>query len=338
MNYVSGEILTEEGFKKGFISFQNKTIIEIGYKKCPNKPICKGLIVPTFINTHTHLGDSFIKNKNIKLPKNIEDLVAPPYGLKHTLLKNASNNEIIKGMKKSIDIMIKNGIKYFYDFRENGILGISQLKSSLQSKKISCFILSRPENLSYNKNELDLLLKNSDGIGISSISDWDYFELEKVAIDTKKKKKIFAIHGSERIRENIEDILKLKPNFIVHMLKANKKDLESCKQENIPIVICPKSNAFFGLKPNYKILKSIGVDLLIGTDNAMLNSPNILEEINFIKKKTNLFSIENLLNMITYKPRKVLNLNCHILGPNSKAGFMVLDKKSLKPIYNSVDN
>jgi cytosine/adenosine deaminase-related metal-dependent hydrolase len=338
MNYVSGEILTEDGFKKGYVSFQDKTIIEIIYKKCPKKPVCKGLIVPTFINAHTHLGDSFIKNKKIRLPKNIKNLVAPPYGLKHILLKKASNDEIIKGMKKSIDLMSKTGTKYFCDFRENGINGISQLKSALQFSNINCFILSRPVSLSYDKKELDLLLKNSDGIGISSSSDWDIFELRKIALTTKKKKKIFAIHISERVREKIEDILELKPNFIIHMLKANKKDLEICKQKNIPIVICPRSNAFFGLKPNYKILKSIGNDLLIGTDNAMLNSPNILEEINFIKKETKLFSDENLLNMITYKPRKVLNLNCCILGPDSKAGFMVLDKKTLKPLYNSINN
>ena len=60
----------------------------------PKKPICKGLIVPTFVNAHTHIGDSFIKKKHIKLPRNIEELVGPPNGLKHRLLNVASDKEI----------------------------------------------------------------------------------------------------------------------------------------------------------------------------------------------------------------------------------------------------
>ena len=239
-------------------------------------------------------------------------------------------------MEKSIDIMIKNGTKYFCDFRENGILGISQLKAALNLWRISCTILSRPDSLKYDKNELDLLLKNSDGIALSSISDWDHSELEKVVKDTKSKKKIFSLHASERIRENIDDILDLKPNFLVHMLKSTESDLLKVKEMNIPIVICPRSNSFFGLNPNYKLLKKTKINLLLGTDNAMLNSPVILDEIRYIVSVTKEFSIIELLYMTTYNARKALNLDCDILGSNPKADFVVLDKKSLKPLYVSV--
>ncbi len=336
MDFVSGEILTEDGLKSGYIAFEKGKIIETGKGNFPKKPICKGLIVPSFVNAHTHIGDSFIKQKKINLPKNIEDLVAPPNGLKHKLLRETSDEDIIKGMEKSIEIMIKNGTKYFCDFRENGILGISQLKAALNLWKISCIILSRPDSNKYYKNELDLLLKNSNGISLSSISDWEYSEIKKVVKDTKYKKKIFALHGSERIRENIDDILDLKPNFLVHMIKASESDLTRTKEMNIPIVICPRANSFFGLKPNYKLLKKTKVDLLIGTDNAMLNFPVILDEIKYITSISKVFSTMELFYMITYGARKVLNLDCDILGPNSKADFVVLSKKSFKPLYVSV--
>ena len=65
MDFVSGEILTLDGFKKGYIGFSKKKIIETGMGIPPKKPICKGLIVPYFVNAHTHIGDSFIKEKNI---------------------------------------------------------------------------------------------------------------------------------------------------------------------------------------------------------------------------------------------------------------------------------
>ncbi|KYK33975.1 MAG: hypothetical protein AYK22_00625 [Thermoplasmatales archaeon SG8-52-3] len=335
MEFVSGEILTDDGLKKGYIGFEKRKIIEIGKGNPPKKPIYRGLIVPSFVNAHSHIGDSFIKEKGIDLPKNIEDLVAPPNGLKYKLLREVSDNEIIQGMERSIDYMIKNGTRHFCDFRENGILGISQLKAALHLRKISCTILSRPDSLKYDKNEIDLLLKNSNGIALSSISDWDYSEIQKVVNGTKRKKKLFALHGSERLRENIDDILELKPNFLVHMIKASESDLIKVKEMDIPIVICPRANSFFGISPNYKILKKLKINLLIGTDNAMLNFPNLIDEIKYISSQSREYSTIDLLHMITYRARKALNLDCDILGSNSEADFVVLDNKSLKPLYVS---
>ena len=83
-------------------------------------------------------------------------------------------------------------------------------------------------------------------------------------------------------------------------------------------------------------MKKVGVNLLLGTDNAMLNSPVILDEILYVKSVTRGFSTFELLYMTTYGPRKALNLDCDILGPNSRAEFVVLDKKSLKPLYISI--
>ena len=338
MEYISGEILTDNKFKKGYIAFENRIIIEIGIGNPPKKPICKGLIVPTFVNAHTHIGDSFIKEKCIKLPKNIEKLVKPPNGLKHKLLREVQDEDIIKGMEKSISIMMKSGTGYFCDFRENGILGISQFKAAIHKYNINSLILSRPDSLEYSKSEIDILLKNSDGIAISSISDWEYSELQKVARDVNRRKKIFALHASERLREDIDSILDLKPNFLVHMLKAKVSDLKIVKDNNIPIVICPRSNSFYGLKPNFKLYKKVGIILLIGTDNAMINSPVISDEINYILSISKVYSIFELLYMSTIGARKVLNLECDILGPNSKADFIVLNKKSLKPLYISINN
>ena len=336
MKYVSGDILTDKGLEKGYIGFEKNKIIETGKGNPHKKPICKGLIVPSFINAHTHIGDSFIKNKKIKLPKNVKDLVGPPNGLKHRLLKEASEEEIIEGMKFSINEMINSGVSKFIDFREGGQKGIIELKEALGNRRDSAIILSRPMGLEYNSNEIDILLNNSEGIGLSSISDWDYSELKKVSTHVKKRKKIFAIHASENVRENIDDILDLKPDFLVHMVKANESDLIRIKEDNIPIVLCLRSNVFYGLKPDVKSMKKIGVKILIGTDNAMLNSPSIIDEIMFIKKNFKGFSIQELLHMVTYGIRKDLNRDCPILGAKSKADFVVLDEKTLKPLYISV--
>jgi len=335
MQYATGKILTENGFEEGYLGFERGEIVEKGKSNPPQKPVAKGLICPLFVNAHTHIGDSFVKYRNIDLPKKLEELVEPPDGLKFRLLKEASEEEIIEGMKKSIDTMQKSGTKHFYDFREGGIMGVCQLKAALEHWETSASILSRPEKLCYDTNEINLLLKNSDGIGLSSISDWDYSELEKIAKDTRKKNKIFAIHASERIREDIDLILDLKPDFLVHMIKASRSDLQIVKDNNIPIVVCSRSNKFFGLKADLELFKKSGVKLILGTDNAMINSVNMLDEIDFIKRNYNCFNTEELLDMATYGSRKALNHESCILGLNQKADFIVLDEKTLKPLYIS---
>jgi len=305
MEYVSGEIFTVNGFKRGYLGVENHRIMDRG------------------------------KDSNLKLPRNVEDLVAPPDGLKHRLLKETSDQEIVDGMRESIDEMTKTGISHFCDFRENGLQGINHLKKALVNSNISPIILSRPNQLTYNRDEVDLLLKNSQGIGLSSITDWKYSEIEKIAKHIKKRKKTFAIHASERIRENIDQILDLKPDFLIHMNCATESDLICVKDSNVPVVVCPRSNAFFGLKPNIELMNEIGIDIMLGTDNAMLNAPNILDELNYVKNMTEVFSIEHLLNMITYNPRKALNLDYSILDFNSLDEFIVLDKKNLGVLYIS---
>jgi cytosine/adenosine deaminase-related metal-dependent hydrolase len=337
MDYVSGEILTESGFKRGYFGFENRKIVETGSDVPPKKPLCNGFIVPTLINAHTHIGDSFIRKKNINLPRNIEELVAPPHGLKHRLLHEASSDEITTGMKESINEMTNIGISVFCDFRENGKIGINQLTNAMKHTKISSVILSRPEGLNYDADEVEQLLNNSQGIGISSISDWKYSELEKVTKHAKKRKKMFALHASERVREDIDCILDLHPDFLVHMMMATESDLIRVRESDIPVVICPRSNAFFGFKLDIKLMKHVGIDLMVGTDNAMLHLPNILDEITYLKTQSPELSTEELLRMITYTPRKALNLDDCILAPDSPADFVVLDKKSLRHLYISVN-
>ena len=103
MQYISGRILTEKGFINGHISIKNNQYMDLSKGNSPDTPIHKGLIIPSFINFHTHIADAFIRYEKIDLPKNVNDLVAPPNGLKHQLLKKASEEKKINGIIKAID-------------------------------------------------------------------------------------------------------------------------------------------------------------------------------------------------------------------------------------------
>ena len=55
MQYVAGNILTPNGFQKGYIWIKKDGTIMQGKGSAPEKPLAKGIIIPTFINAHTHI-------------------------------------------------------------------------------------------------------------------------------------------------------------------------------------------------------------------------------------------------------------------------------------------
>jgi len=335
MKYVQGEILTKDGLITGYLGFEQGRELEVVRKGSPpEKPVAKGLILPTCINAHTHLGDSFIRFKHLKLPCNVKDLVAPPVGLKHRLLKEASEQEMIEGIRRSLGEITASGTSCFCDFRESGLIGIFQLKKAMKNCDIDSVVFSRPSQMIYEKEEIDKLLQNSDGIGLSSISDWELSEIEKIAKHVRKKKKLFALHASEVVREDIDQILDLHPNVLVHMIAATKADLDRVNDSNIPIVVCPRSYMFFRLKNNLKLMKKRDIPILLGTDNAMINTPDVIQEVQVLLK-TSLFSLEELLTNVTYTPRKALNLDDCIQGRDLSEKFIVLERDSLKLLYVS---
>ncbi len=307
MSYISGSVLTPKGFTKGYIEIHNQKPPHLFFGTPPTTPTRRGLLIPSFINAHTHIGDTFIRLKNIPLPHDIVKLVAPPNGLKHTLLRTTKSDQIQHGIQQGLTEMQHQGITTFVDFRENGLPGITLLTEQLRMHPLNCLILGRPETHQPTKKELQSILHHADGIALSSIVDWDYDTVVEIAEETHKHHKRFALHASERIREPIENILDLQPDVLVHMNKATIKDLAALAKHNIPIVICPRSNQFFGLTPNIKRMKQTNTTILIGTDNFMLYPPSIIEEITTLQTlSSDTFTLTQLLQIPTYHARQHL--------------------------------
>lgn len=186
MNCIEGKILTEKGFEKGYILLKNQKNPTIHFGTPSITSTHKKLIIPTFINAHTHIGDTFIRKKNISLPRDLKQLVAPPNGLKHILLKNSDYKEIVKGITHGLEELENEGSFTFVDFRENGLAGIKLLKKAQCKTHPQSIILTRPETDHPSTSEIHDLLNNSDGIGISSVEDMKYETVEKLADHTKK--------------------------------------------------------------------------------------------------------------------------------------------------------
>jgi len=309
--FVEGGVAVERG-------------IVTGVSDSPPEDIThRGIVFPAMVNAHTHVGDAFI----MRVPKgSVEDIVAPPDGFKFKMLAKTSGKVIVKGMTRAADEMADTGTGAFVDFRENGLRGVRALKTAMKGHEgVQAVILGRPRKLAYDADETREILGSADGIGLSSISEWKRKDLVSISAQARSAGKIFAIHASERAREDFEFISELEPRFVVHMAKAGAKDFEACGEAGIHVAVCPRSNAFFGFKPPVRRMLDAGIDVALGTDNAMLARPDMLAEARFLARTQRGLSPGEIARMAISAPRKVLNLEPGLrLKKGSPADFVVL--------------
>lgn len=335
---IAGQIYQSGEFVQGYLGIENGIIAEYCEGEC-QKADFRGIILPTLVNAHTHIADS-VAFQEIK--GDITEVVAPPDGLKHRILRETPTEILIKTMEKVSFDMMHSGIGYFADFREGGVEGVKQFSRALTNPNIKGKVFGRPKDLTYDENEMEQLLSLVDGIGLSAISDYEKGDIIQIAQHTKSRDKMFALHASERIREDIDAILDLNPDFLIHMNCADESDLMQCAENHVPIILCPRSEVFFRNIPDITKMHKCGVTLALGTDNAMLNSPSsILREMEFAYKIARLsggVDSKIILDMVLINSRKVLNVSDDIrftLG--MKANLVVFDLANEDPAYSIVN-
>lgn len=268
---AGGTIHSSNGSYRGYVVAVNGSSVEIGIGDPGDDMDFEADIVIDALNSHTHCADYDL---NVPAGLSLEELVAPPDGLKHKYLRDASENDLVDSMRRFSNDSHNHGAASFIDFREGGLNGCIMLRRACPE----AVILGRPISKEYDPDEVGRILDVADGIGISSISDMPFDYIEGVADQVRESGKIFAIHASERIREDISEILSLDPAFIVHMCEATDDDLLQCAEAEVPIVVCPTSNAYFGKEAPVAKMIGCGVDVAVGTDNGMLCCPDIIRE------------------------------------------------------------
>jgi cytosine/adenosine deaminase-related metal-dependent hydrolase len=275
---------------EGYIVIEDGIIKEIQEKRTDSKNI----IAPCFVNAHTHIGDSVFKDPVLGklhghyIQRDLSQLVQPPHGLKHQILNKTPHEKMVEAMKNSLQDMNNTGTYAFADFREGGTRGVIALKEALESSDIEGRILGRPvsyESKSDISGELEELLSNADGLGMSGANDMDMHILETAREHSLKRGKTFAIHAGESNRSDIEKALSLDPDILIHMTQATQHDLKDVADRDIPIVVCPRSNFItgVGMAPVAKMLDE-GIKVAVGTDNVMLNSVNMFSEMELLSK------------------------------------------------------
>ena len=328
MKTVGGMIYANGRLFRGFVEFDGGIIHDVQEGNPPDYCTARGLVIPLLANCHSHVGDACLRGR-LDPNATIDELVRPPDSFKHRALAECEDAVVSDSIGSAIEEMRSYGTRQFIDFRESGIRGVRQLKSATNIHQFpECTILSRPAELSYDEDEVEQLLLESDGIGISSVSDWPADDLQALAGHVTGKGRIFALHASEAEREEIDRVLQLKPSFLVHMSSATEEDLVACAKENLPVVICPRSNLRFGIKIDVSKMLDSGVELCLGTDNAMFHSLSMLDEMRAIytnRHNSRSVTPQEILKLAVENSQKVLRDKTMIsISPGNRCEFMVV--------------
>ena len=276
MTCYSGKVWDGEGFSDGHVIVEGGRVVSVG-DGMPRDSVHVGHIMPGLTDGHTHIGDAGLR---LDRRYSLEELVAPPDGLKHRYLRETPPERIESDMRDYARRLRESGVVRFLDFREGGVEGAGIIRRAAPD----AVVLGRPVSKEFDPNEMDALLDIADGVGISSISDLPGPYADAMADAAHRRGKFVAIHVSQRVREDFGRVLSLEPDLVVHMCEATDSDLRACADADIPAVVCASSNVYFGRVPPLRRMCDAGVSFSVGTDNAMLAPPDIFAEARFMSR------------------------------------------------------
>ncbi len=265
------------------IVIENGRISEITERKTTSTQ----WIVPAFFNAHTHIADTVVMDTKIDRP--LAELVAPPNGLKHRLLRETPARRMISAMRDTIAFMKATGTLGFADFREGGTSGVDLLNQAADPS-VGMVIFGR------DGGEFA-----ARGFGLSSAKGTKE-EKETVRL-AKAAGKLFAVHAGEAGVKDIEAAFALEPDLIIHATHFTGAHIREAADRDIPIVICPRSNWLLGAtadarRPPVREMLDAGCRVFLGTDNAMFVSPDMFCEAAFLETVYKIDSAD-ILRMMT---------------------------------------
>ncbi len=311
MDEVAGTILTGEEFEptRGRVVIDDGQIEAIEETTTDSQQI----VLPAFVNAHTHLGDSVAKEAAVGM--GLEEAVVPPNSRKHRRLAAADREELVTAMRRTLQFMHQTGTISALDFREFGVDGATALREASNGLAIDPFILGSDEIA---------VLDVADGFGASGANDDDFTEERAAA---RKHGKPFAIHAGEPNPSDIHPALDLDPAWLVHMVHAQQDHLDRVTEQSVPIVVCPRANNVLDVgKANIRQLLD-HTTVALGTDNVMLNQPSMFREMEYTAKHFDVTDHE-VLRMATTAGAEIAGLDCGVIEPGRRAALVVLDGDS----------
>jgi cytosine/adenosine deaminase-related metal-dependent hydrolase len=198
------------------------------------------------------------------------------------------------------------------------------LIEALERLPLTARILGRPDEGSLDIHD------SAWGLGISSTRDHEIETVREMANRARSSSKAVAVHAGEAGTDDISEALSLNPDFLVHLSRASKEDLRRVAASGVPVVVCPRSNLVTGAGlPDVKEMINLGITVGMGTDNVMLNSPNMFSEMELVSKAL-LHDDRQVFKMCTLNGAKIMKIEdkAGSISEGKEARLMVIDKSS----------
>ncbi len=310
------------------ISILDGKISEIGAaRRTGGQRILTGkglLVIPGLVNAHIHLNDAPLKDAGHG--KSLDELVHPVTGLKATGLRSLSTAERVRRMSGALDEMVRGGITGAVDFHEEDISIIERLRRVNRNSEILT-VLGRPQryfsdsdislNTGFEEDEIvtfDRQQRKFDGVCLSGANEYSDRAMEQIGAMRKGLSGIHAAESAGTVERSlrmtgeteVERIsARLRPDFLVHMTKATESDIDVAAKSVCGVVCCPRSNAIFGVGiPPISRLAASGLEIALGTDNVMVNSPDMFREMDFAAR----IARSSALDVLSVQARETIRM------------------------------
>lgn len=333
-----------------------------------NVEVFEGIITPGFVNTHCHLELSHLKNKIQKhtgIPEFGKQIISQRMTgftkeqiYEHAVVADTEmwNNGIVAvgDISNGDDsFKIKQNSKIVYHtFVE--ILGLNPANQLLMFD-YGLSILKQLEQLNLFGSLAPHAPYSTSLELIKRIANYDKENNLPLSIhnqETEEETKFFL--GKDNDFKKLYDFLKLdiswfkapecssleyfiealnqQNSILVHNTFSNKKDVELAASKNCFFCFCPNANLYIENKlADFKLFQQHKNSICIGTDSLASNGGlDLLSEANSILKATNIFTLENILQMLTYNGASALNLSDNfgklLVGKNT--GLILIENKN----------
>lgn len=373
----------------GYVHVRDGVVVDVG-EGAPPVPrgeagprvidLAGHLMMPGLINCHTHIGDAVVKELGYGVPSDV-NLLWQPDGLRHVRMGAMGRDERVSGIRAALRRALATGTVALADFRERGVDGVAELREAAEGLPIRCLAFAR--HTSFPLHDEGALLANVDGLTEAQLAEVDAgldvaegfsplwandttdLGLSQIAGRVRGRGKLLATHAGEtdQYREisisrtgqgDVERIVEfLAPDFVVHMTSATDEELDLAVASGLPLVTCARTQAALGYGiPPFVRAAERGAVLGLGTDNAMISSPDLLAELEFMSRSLRsvagdpaVISARRLLSAVTIDAARILKLD-HMLGSLSigkSASLLVVDMESdnlvgsVAPIASIVD-
>ncbi|MDG7038836.1 MAG: amidohydrolase family protein [Nitrososphaerota archaeon] len=278
------------------------------------------IAMPTLVNSHMHTGDYAFPEAGNWL--GIEELVAPPNGLKHMLLKDTGIETIRKARVEALELSWASGVAAVADFVEGNP---DEARVPAAPKHI---ILGRPGNW----------FGRMDGLGLPDVISYNMDVLRKIPMEFGNMPILAHVSETRQLHE-INDFKiamdALPLTAIVHGTHLTREEIRELAERRVGAVLCPRSNAWFSVgNPDIASMLDENVLLALGTDNAGWLKPDIWREIEaaalLLRSQKPAFNDPvEIIKMATLNPLKIFGLEDKSISKGNRASFMLINSRSI---------